>query len=122
MPRTPAEKAKHAAAERKRYATLKRGLARGITALANNESVPRCSMPTGKRLKGKELICGREGPHEIDHRYGTRFRQRKMNSVQRLERFAIELIKYLGGDKRCELRLACRSCNAKHQPKRRTRR
>jgi hypothetical protein len=31
---------------------------------------------------------------------------------------SVEFIRWVGGDERCELRLACRSCNAKHQPKR----
>lgn len=115
MSRTASEKAKHRASERKRYATLKNGLVRAI-ADANGMGWPVCSMPVAD---GK--ICGdrrvRPGDLEIDHRFGTRFKQRRMNSVQRLERFAIEFIKWVGGDEKSELRLACRSCNAKHQPR-----
>lgn len=112
MARTPKEKAKHAAAERKRYAILKRGLIRAI-ADAYNMGEPACNMPVNA-----PVVCEVYGNLEIDHRFGTRFKQRRMNSVQRLERFAIEFIKWMGGDDKSELRLACRSCNAKHQPKR----
>lgn len=113
MARTVLQKTKHAADERKRYATLKNGLTRAI-ADASGMGWPTCNMPG--RSEGR--ICGNHGDLEIDHRYGTKFRQRRMNSVQRLERFAIEFIKWVGGDEKCELRLACRSCNARHQPKR----
>lgn len=115
MPRTASEKAKHRASERKRYATLKNGL---VNAIADRLllDIPHCTMP--EMWKGWELTCGKTGPLEIDHKHGARFRQRKMNSVQRLERFAVEFIKWMGGDAKSELRLACRSCNAKHQPKR----
>jgi hypothetical protein len=117
MARSRAEKAKHAAAERERYAKLKRGLIRAI-ADANGMGWPVCSMPVeGGKICGDLRVCPRD--LEIDHRYGSRFTQRKMNSVQRLEQFAIEFIKWVGGDAKSELRLACRSCNAKHQPKRR---
>lgn len=117
--RSPKEKAKHAADERKRYATLKNGLINAITLYLRLDS-PTCTMLTW--WKGYEVTCGKAGPLEIDHRYGTTFKQRKVNSVQRLERFAIEFVRWVGGNDRCELRLACRSCNAKHQPKRKARR
>lgn len=110
--RSASEKKKHAAAERKRYQTLKNGLIRAI-ASANGMVVPICTIRNGEFLQ-----CGNDGPFEIDHRYFSRFTQRKLNSVQRLERFAIEFIQWQGGDDKKELRLACRSCNAKHQPKR----
>lgn len=118
--RSPAEKAAHRKSERDRYALLKRGLIEAIS--LKNKRSPRCEMPvvatnllTGGAYTTK---CGARENLEIDHRYGTKFIQRKMNSVQRLERFAIEFVKWVGGDKKCELRLACRSCNARHQPKR----
>ena len=118
--RSATEKRKHAASERGRYAALKHGLV-GAIALKNKRS-PFCEMPvkatdllTGRAYTTK---CGARGNLEIDHRHGTRFKQRRLNSVQRLERFAIEFIKWVGGDAKCELRLACRSCNAKYRPER----
>ena len=111
--RTPAQRRKHAAAERKRYATLKAGLVRAI-ADANGMGQPACNMPL---VNGRQ--CENYGDLEIDHKHFSRFTQRKMNSVQRLERFAIEFIRWMGGEEKCELRLACRTCNARHQPKKR---
>lgn len=113
MVRIAAQKAQHAAAERQRYATLKQGLVNAISGYLR-QGTPRCTVRYN--WKGFELTCGKRGPLEIDHRHGTRFKQRRMNSVQRLERFAVEFIRWVGGDEKCELRLACRSCNAK-QPK-----
>lgn len=112
MMRTESEKRKHAASERKRYRALKNGLIRAI-ADANGMGTPRCMMPTTQ-----SGTCRIWSDLEIDHVHFSKFTQRKMNSVQRLERFAIEFIKWQGGDDRSELRLACRSCNAKHQPRR----
>lgn len=113
MMRTEEQKASHARAERKRYRTLKRGL---VKAIAGHLCliVPRCTMPVTP-----SVLCGRGGALEIDHKRFSAFRQRDMNSVQRLERFAVEFVKWVGGDKRFELRLACRGCNARHQPKKR---
>lgn len=93
--------------------------------MMHGERDPVCMMPTGKMLRGRSgepsipIICGSPDAREIDHKYFSRVRQRQMNSVQRLEYFAIELVKWMGGDDSRELRIACRSCNAKHQPKRR---
>lgn len=125
MKRTKQQKEDHAAKERARYRILKRGLLHGI-AMKHDERDPRCMMPTGKMVKDGRaripVICGNPDASEIDHKHFSRFKQRPKNSVQRLERFAIEFVKWLGGDDSCELRIACRSCNAKHQPKRRTKR
>jgi hypothetical protein len=114
--RTKEQKADHAAKERARYRVLKRGLLAGI-ALKHGETRPACMMLVGMFRK-EMIICGDPSAAEIDHKHFSRFRQRPTNSVQRLERFAIEFVKWLGGDDSCELRIACRSCNAKHQPKR----
>jgi hypothetical protein len=126
--RTKAQKEDHAAKERARYRILKQGLLNGI-AMKHGERDPYCMMPTGRMfasladtLDGEApslpIICGDPKATEIDHKHFSRFKQRPTNSVQRLERFAIEFVKRLGGDGSCELRIACRSCNAKHQPKR----
>lgn len=104
--RTAKQKREHAAKERQRYGLLKLGLEAAIT-MANGQGSPTCA------------ICDKSSlTYEIDHVHFSTFRQRKMNSVQRLERFAIEFVKWMGGDEKYELRLACRKCNAKHQPKR----
>lgn len=111
--RTPAEKGQHARSERQRYKTLKAGLIAGIMLKAGLR-FPHCMMPKDSLLNP---VCQSTAePFEIDHVHFTRRRQRPMNSVQRLEMFAAELVRWIGGDASRELRIACRSCNAAHQP------
>lgn len=116
------EKTAHAKAERDRYALLKRGLEKAITEQIDT-IIPCCSVLVTRRYGRVEVedLCGVQSNLEIDHVHFTKFKQRRLNSVQRLERFAIEFIKWVGGDEKYALRLACRKHNARHQP-RRTRR
>lgn len=121
--RTKKEQEQHAASERRRYASLKRGLLRGI-ALKLRLTWPRCTMlkpikgPNGIQLLPCNARAKPRQPLEIEHVHFTRFRQRRLNSVQRLERFAAELVRWMGGDDSRALAIACRSCNAAKQPPR----
>lgn len=112
--RTQKDREKNAAGMRKSYATLKRGLLLGITTRLGI-GYPRCTMVQGGHVCGRsELESGY--PLEIEHVHFTRFRQRRMGSVQRLERFAAEFVRWMGGDESRALAIACRSCNAAKQP------
>lgn len=118
--RSEAQKATHAASERTTYARLKAGLVAAIS-LRLGLARPQCTMPRAWGFPEGDgaavpIPCGNAGAMEIDHRHFSRFRQRRMNSVQRLKMFAAEFILWMGGDESRELRLACRSCNARHQP------
>lgn len=120
-PRTQRDRQQHAAGERARYASLKRGLLRAIALASGLGETPRCMM-LRPRFDGRSIQsrqCGRVTDRlEVEHVHFTRFRQRKMNSVQRLERFAAELVRWMGGDESRALAIACRSCNAAKQPPR----